>query len=172
MTPDLFNCRPLASVLSRSACGARHERRIGKTCETCAVGRQHARGALPTQWPDGAALTTAAVTVATMAQLKIHLAVIASYERPPARGHRIQGETLREHAERAGVDAAALRTRLWRGQSLEAALDPAPRQNDPRRGVVRALARQVGMNPGHVSRLLRQGLTAQTIAARAARRSE
>ena len=174
---DLFRCRPIATVLSRSACGARYERKIGQTCATCAVGRQHARGALPTTWPDGAALVTAEITVATMARLRIHLAIIEAHVAPPLRGARIEGATIREHAERVGVHPQVIRQRLLRGH-------PPSKAIDPRLGVgrhpavlvtyrreslsLRAFSRKLGVDSSLVSRWLRRGLGVEQIAERCA----
>lgn len=165
---DLFRCTPLNSVLSRMACGARHDRRIGATCSGCAVGRQHARGALPSTWPDGSEIVTALVTPATLASLKIHLAIIEAHEPPVLRGARILGATIREHAERAGVHPQRIRQRLLRGEPLTEALDLTPRPNDPTRSNVRALALRVHRPPGTVCRWLKRGLTVEAILERCA----
>lgn len=171
---DLFHCKPLASVLSRQACGARYERRIGNTCATCAVGRQHARGALPTQWPDGADLLLAAITPATMASLRIHLAVIESHVPAPMRGMRIDGATIREHSERAGLHPQVIRQRLLRGQSPEQAIEPrlrglgrhpvVPVEWRRQTWTLRGFAKKVGRDPKTVWRWLRRGIGAAQIA--------
>lgn len=166
---DMFHCKKInETALSRSACGARHERKIGQTCATCEVGRQHARGALPTHWGDGAEIRTALVTPHTMASLKIHLAIIEAYEAPPLRGERIAGATIREHAEGAGLTAQQLRQRLLRGEPLAEALSAAPRPNDRRRSHVRALALKVRRPPGTVCRWLKRGLSVEEIMGRCA----
>lgn len=164
---SLFKCKPLGTVLSRSACGARYDRRIGQQCATCAVGRQHARGALPDEWPDGTRLEAAAVTVRTMATLRVHLAVIAAHTPAPTRGRVIAGATIREHARQLGVHPQVVRQRLVRGASVEAALDMTPRRTDPRarsvvwRGVemsVHALARTLGCSRTNLRRKLARGI--------------
>ena len=166
---DLFNCLPLASVLSRNACGARWERKIGATCANCAVGRQHARGALPDTWPDGSVLTTAAVTIATMASLKVHLAIIASYSPPPLRGVRLLGATIREHAERAGLHPQVIRQRLLRGRPPENAVEPGLRERAKVVTVrgealsLRALARKAGVHHRNVQRWIVAGMTPEQI---------
>ncbi len=165
---DLFRCTPLNTVLSRMACGARHERRIGATCTACPVGRQHARGALPSVWADGTAIVTALVTPATLASLKIHLAIIEAHVETPMRGARIEGATLREHAAPLGLTAGQVRERLRRGESLEEALDTRPRPNDPTRSNVRELARRVHRPPGTVCRWLKRGMTAEEVVRRCA----
>lgn len=175
---DLFRCKHLRSVLSRSACGARHERKIGATCATCATGRQHARGALPATWPDGEALVQAAITPATMASLRIHLAIIESHTPAPLRGAKIDGATIREHAERAGLHPRVIRSRLWRGDPPEKAIEPRLRGPGRWPAVVvewqretltlRAFARKLGVDSSLVSRWLKRGLHPAQIAARCA----
>lgn len=173
---DLFHCRPLASVLSRSACGARYERQIGRTCATCAVGRQHARGALPTTWPDGADLLTAAISVATMASLRVHLAIIESHQPEPRRGMRIDGATIREHAERAGIAPQVIRSRIRRGEEPAKAVEPRLRgagrfpvvavQYGRQTLTLRGLARALGKEATSVRRWLMRGMTVEQIAER------
>jgi hypothetical protein len=166
---DMFHCKKInETALSRSACGARHERKIGQTCATCEVGRQHARGALPTHWGDGTEIRTALVTPHTMASLKIHLAIIEAYEAPPLRGRRLVGLTIREHAEQAGLTAEQVRVRLNRGESIETALSTTPRRNDRRVSHVRALARQLRRPPGTVCRWLKRGMSVEEIMGRCA----
>lgn len=176
---DLFRCKLIGStVLSRSACGARYERKIGQTCATCAVGRQHARGALPTTWPDGAELVTAEITVATMASLRIHLAVIEAHSPPPLRGVRVEGATIREHAERAGVHPKVIRQRLARAEPIATALAPGLREFSRHpvvhvewkreRLTLRAFAAKLGKGSSTVSRWLRRGLGVEQIAERCA----
>jgi len=177
LVPDLFHCEPLNTDLSRNACGARHERRMG-ACGGCAVGRQHARGALPSTWPDGSKLATVAVTVATMASLRVHLAIIAAHEPAPLRGIRALGATLREHAERLGVHPQVLRSRLNRGQEPTKAITPGLRGAGPH-GVVqiklgretltlRGLARKLGVHHRNVQRWYERGMTAEQIVERCA----
>ncbi len=175
---DLFRCKPITTVLSRSACGARYERRIGQTCATCAVGRQHARGALPTTWPDGSVLLTAEITVATMASLRIHLAIIESHTPAPRRGVRIEGATIREHAERAGLHPQVIRQRILRGDEPAKAIEPRLRgvgrfpamalQYGRQLLTLRGLARVVGKDPKTVQRWVKRGLTVAQIEERCA----
>ena len=173
MTIDLFRCVPLTTVLSRSACGARYERKIGATCTGCAVGRQHARGALPMEWPDGSTLTSAPITPATMASLKIHLAIIESHQPAPRRGWKWNGQTIREKAERDGLHPQVYRQRLLRGESPETALAPKLRQGgrfgqkaievDGETLTLRGLARLLGKHPHQVGRWLKRGLGVEAI---------
>jgi hypothetical protein len=175
---DLFKCKPIATILSRSACGARYERRIGATCSTCAVGRQHARGALPTTWPDGTELVTAAITVATMASLRVHLAIIESHTPPPMRGARIDGATIREHAERARLHPQVIRQRILRGEDPATAIEPRLRgtgryptvevQVGDETLTLRALARRIGKDSKTVSRWVKRGLGVAQIMERCA----
>jgi hypothetical protein len=173
---DLFRCKPISTVLSRSACGARYERKIGQTCATCAVGRQHARGALPTTWADGSDLLTAEISVATMASLRVHLAIIESRPVEPRRGMLIEGATIREHAERAGIDPAVIRSRIVRGEAPASAIEPRLRgagrfpAMEVRYGrqtlTLRGLARALGKEATSVRRWLMRGMTVEQIAER------
>lgn len=173
MTPDLFRCSPLNTVLSRGACASRYEKRIGPTCSACGVGRQHARGALPSEWSDGSALVTASITPATMASLKIHLAIIESHATQPRRGWQHGGRTIREIADETNIHPQVYRQRLLRGESPETALSPKLRGQGPHgtrevrvgREVLsmRGFARKVGKHVEQVRRWLAQGQDAETI---------
>lgn len=175
---DLFHCKPLTSALSRSACGARYERKIGQTCATCAVGRQHARGALPVTWPDGAVLVTVEISVATMASLRVHLAVIEAHTPEPLRGKRIDGATIREHSERAGLHPQVIRQRILRGEDPATAIEPRHRGvcQHPARVVewgrqkytLRGFAAKIGKDSSTVSKWLRRGLSVEQITQRCA----
>lgn len=175
----LFHCKPISNTaISRAACGARHERKIGQTCATCAVGRQHARGALPTTWPDGSQIVTALVTPATLASLKIHLAIIEAHDAAPLRGVRVEGETLREHAERGGVHPQVLRSRINRGEDPATAIEPRLRGMGRHPTVMvrlgretmtlRALGRRLEKDAKTLSRWLKRGMSVEEIVERCA----
>jgi hypothetical protein len=178
MKPDLFRCTPLNTTLSRMACGARHERKIGRTCATCTVGSQHARGALPSTWPDGAEILAAPITVATLASLRIHLAIIEHYEAPPRRGRVVLGATVAEHAEREGTYRQLINARLRRGVPAAEAVKAGNRGvgRHPAKLVrlghetltLRAFARRLDAHPYSVSRLLAKGLSPEQVIERCA----
>jgi len=175
---DLFQCSPLRTVLSRSVCGARYERKIGQTCAACGVGRQHARGALPSTWADGSLLVTAEITPATMVTLRIHLAIIEAHEAEPLRGRRIEGATIREHASAAGLHPQVIRQRILRGEDPATAVEPRLRGvgrhpvKEIRYGrqvlTLRGFARVLGKDKRTVGRWLARGLGVEQIAERCA----
>lgn len=77
---ELFDCTPLSTKLSRSACAQRHKQAkrdargergpqrsaklIGwQRCTSCPIGEAHARGEAPTKWEGGAAITIVAASI-------------------------------------------------------------------------------------------------------------
>lgn len=183
----LFHCAPLRSAISRSACGARHVRKIGRTCAECTVGREHARGVVASTWPDGSAIVVRPVTPHTLASVRVHLAIIEAHDRggwmcdgahvQPRPGKIVGGKTVREAAREIGLETRAeaqvVWTRLARGEPPERALSPAPRVHDPRsRRVVwqgesmsiRAFAREIGRPYPTVRVKVARGLAPEAIA--------
>ena len=82
--PVLFQCVPLATKLTRSACGQRHAsantkergRVFSETCATCPIGAAHARGEEPTRWPDGSPIALAAISGAPPPAVRLSTAPI------------------------------------------------------------------------------------------------
>lgn len=155
--PVLFWCMPLSARLTRRSCGAQHlsanaphkrgdYAKLNPPCRDCAIGKVHASGGEPTQWPNGAPITvvgsldvpppTATKPPSPVpsqpsrpirpAELPINIAAKEPVmpESTNAKKYSRAGRSLslREWARVLGVTDSALRIRIKKGWPIERVL--------------------------------------------------
>ncbi|AKF08867.1 hypothetical protein [Sandaracinus amylolyticus] len=148
---EVFRCAPLSCWLTRESCGDRSETRK-PLCATCAVGAQHARGELPTTWPDGA-------------PIELDVREVDRPAPPPvpnaSRATTFQRQTRAQRARRAAV-SNAVATQPRRGPANARSI-----AYDGRTVSLSELARLTGIHRGALKHRIEQlGLSAEEAVAR------